>query len=73
MDILSEILEKEAKKNEKYKPTDVEKNVELEFDIGNLLACDTNELNLQSLKYAFDRTFSYKDHFVIKTSLQIYS
>lgn len=51
MDILSEILEKEAKKNEKYKPTDVEKNLELEFDLGNLLACDTNSLDLQAIRH----------------------
>ncbi|XP_059485271.1 ribosome biogenesis regulatory protein homolog [Neocloeon triangulifer] len=50
MDILEEILDKEAKKNEKYKATDVTKNVELEFDIGNLLATDTNELDLKQLK-----------------------
>jgi len=50
MDILSEILDKEAKKNEKYKPTDVEKNVELEFDLGNMLASDTNDLDLPALK-----------------------
>ncbi|CAB3369229.1 Hypothetical predicted protein [Cloeon dipterum] len=50
MDILEDILQKEAKKSEKYKTTDVEKNVELELDLGNLLALDTNDLNLQELK-----------------------
>ncbi|KAF4520594.1 hypothetical protein B566_EDAN006005 [Ephemera danica] len=45
MDILDEVLEKEAKKNERYKTTDVEKNLELEIDLGNLLAIDTNDLD----------------------------
>jgi hypothetical protein len=50
MDILSELIDKEAQKNAKYKSTDVEKNVELEFDLGNLLASDTNDLDLAALK-----------------------
>lgn len=50
MDIVNEILEKEQKKAEKYKPITVEKHLELEFDIGTLLASDTNDLDIKSLK-----------------------
>ncbi|CAH0719571.1 unnamed protein product, partial [Brenthis ino] len=50
MDIVNEILEREQKKTEKYKPITVEKHLELEFDIGTLLASDTNDLDVKSLK-----------------------
>lgn len=50
MDIVNEILEKEQKKAEKYKPITVEKHLELEFDVGTLLASDTNDLDISSLK-----------------------
>ncbi|KAJ0177033.1 hypothetical protein K1T71_007042 [Dendrolimus kikuchii] len=49
MDIVNEILEREQKKAEKYKPITVEKHLELEFDIGTLLACDTNDLDTKLL------------------------
>lgn len=50
MDIVSETLLKQAKENEKYKSLSVEKHLELEFDIGTLLATDKNELELQKLR-----------------------
>ncbi|XP_049868825.1 ribosome biogenesis regulatory protein homolog [Pectinophora gossypiella] len=50
MDIVNEILEREQKKAEKYKPITVEKHLELEFDIGSLLASDTNDLESKLLK-----------------------
>lgn len=50
MDIVNEILEREQKKAEKYKPITVEKHLELEFDVGTLLAFDTNDLDMKSLK-----------------------
>ena len=37
----------------KFKSTEVEKEVELQFDLGRLLATDLNELDIQSLKYLF--------------------
>lgn len=37
----------------KFKSTEVEKEVELQFDLGRLLAADLNELDVQSLKYLF--------------------
>ncbi|KAI5651697.1 ribosome biogenesis regulatory protein (RRS1) domain-containing protein [Phthorimaea operculella] len=49
MDIVNEILEREQKKAEKYKPITVEKHLELEFDVGTLLAFDTNDLDSKSL------------------------
>ena len=39
----------EAKKAQ-YKTIEVSKEVELQYDIGNLLATDLNPLNVQALK-----------------------
>ncbi|CAK1595854.1 unnamed protein product [Parnassius mnemosyne] len=50
MDIVNEILEREQKKAEKYKPITVEKHLEVELDIGTLLASDTNDLDLKTLQ-----------------------
>lgn len=50
MDIVNEILEKEQKKSEKYKSITVEKHLEVELDIGTLLASDTNDLDTKLLQ-----------------------
>ncbi|VVC99217.1 unnamed protein product [Leptidea sinapis] len=55
MDIVNEILEKEQKKAEKYKPITVEKHLELEIDIGTLLASDTNDLDKKLIKLDKER------------------
>lgn len=47
MDIVNEILSNEAKN---LKSTRVEKHLELQFDIGSLLAIDENELEVKKLK-----------------------
>ncbi|CAH0398028.1 unnamed protein product [Chilo suppressalis] len=49
MDIVNEILEREQKKAEKYKPITVEKHLDLQFDVGSLLAFDTNDLDTKSI------------------------
>ncbi|XP_045497328.1 ribosome biogenesis regulatory protein homolog [Colias croceus] len=55
MDIVNEILEREQKKAEKYKPITVEKHLDVEFDIGTLVACDTNDLESKPIKSEKDR------------------
>lgn len=50
MDIVNEILEKEQRKADKYKPITVEKHLELEIDLGSLLASDTNDLDAKLLE-----------------------
>ncbi|XP_046991645.1 ribosome biogenesis regulatory protein homolog [Schistocerca americana] len=50
MDVVSEVLQKAKKASEKFKPTDVEKHLELQFDIGTLLAVDTNEIDIKKLR-----------------------
>lgn len=50
MDIVNEVLLKAAQDAEKFKPITVEKHLEVEFDVGNLLAFDTNELDLAKLR-----------------------
>lgn len=50
MDIVNEVLQRAAKDAEKFKPITVEKHLEVDFDVGNLLAFDTNELDLAKLR-----------------------
>ena len=40
-----------AARKAQYKSTVVEKEVELQYDLGNLLATDLNPLDAQALKY----------------------
>lgn len=49
MGIVDEILEKTAKDSEKNKSISVDKHLELEYDLGTLLAVDTNEFDLRKL------------------------
>lgn len=53
MDIVAEALEKSAKQNEKFKSINVEKLIDLEFDIGTLLATDRNDLNVKELRFVW--------------------
>lgn len=50
MDIVNDALQKTARESEKYKPITVEKHLEVEFDVGTLLAIDKNELEPKELK-----------------------
>lgn len=50
MDIVNEVLQKSEEEQKKYKPVKVDKHLELEFDLGTLLAIDENELNVNKLK-----------------------
>ncbi|XP_069692293.1 ribosome biogenesis regulatory protein homolog [Periplaneta americana] len=61
MDIVSQVLEKAAKEAEKFKPINVEKHLELEYDLGTLLAIDTNDLDVQQLKSDSSRDSYLKD------------
>ncbi|XP_050309946.1 ribosome biogenesis regulatory protein homolog [Anthonomus grandis grandis] len=50
MDVVNEILEKSAKEALKYKPITVEKHLELEYDLGTLLAVDMNDFDTTKLR-----------------------
>lgn len=50
MDIVNEILEREQRKADKYKSINVEKHLELDIDLGTLLATDSNDLDNKLLK-----------------------
>ncbi|KAJ9580203.1 hypothetical protein L9F63_004146 [Diploptera punctata] len=50
MEIVTEVLDKAAKEAEKFKPIHVEKHLELEFDLGTLLAVDANDLDLKKIR-----------------------
>ena len=50
MDVVNEILQKAAKDSEKFKPITVEKHLDVEIDLGNLLTSDTNEIDLGKLR-----------------------
>ncbi|XP_023015633.1 ribosome biogenesis regulatory protein homolog [Leptinotarsa decemlineata] len=50
MDVVKEILEKSAYDVEKYKSITVNKHIDLVYDLGTLLATDTNELDTELLR-----------------------
>ncbi|XP_075231563.1 ribosome biogenesis regulatory protein homolog [Lycorma delicatula] len=50
VDIVTEAFNKVAKEKGKYKSTNVEKLLDLEYDLGTLLAIDTNEINMKELR-----------------------
>ncbi|XP_067006554.1 ribosome biogenesis regulatory protein homolog [Anabrus simplex] len=47
---MNEILEKIDNDGDKHRSTEVQKHLELEIDLGTLLAVDTNELDLKALR-----------------------
>lgn len=50
MDVVNEILQKAAKDSERFKPITVEKHLDVDIDLGNLFACDLNEIDLKKLR-----------------------
>lgn len=50
MDIVSQVLEKTAQEAEKYKPITVKKHLDLEYDLGTMLATDTNDFDTELLR-----------------------
>jgi regulator of ribosome biosynthesis len=51
MDVVTKVLEEAAKQAEQFKSIDVDKHLELEYDLGTLLAVDTNDLDLQRIRF----------------------
>ena len=49
-DLVESVLRSIAEKESKYKTVEVQKDIELEIDEGNLLAIDHNPLDLKSLR-----------------------
>lgn len=50
MDIVSEILKKSAKNDNQIKEITVEKDIELDIDVGTLLASDYNVFDNKSFR-----------------------
>lgn len=50
MDVVAEILQKSGAQSEKYKSTAVVKHIDVEYDVGALVAFDTNELDAKKLR-----------------------
>lgn len=50
MDIVKEVLEKQAKEAEKYKTIKVVKHEEVKIDLGHLLISDPNNLDENEIK-----------------------
>lgn len=50
MDVVAEALEKVARESEKFKTTHVDKLIDLEYDLGTLLASDKNDINVKELR-----------------------
>lgn len=51
MDVVSKVLDKTAKLAENYKTTTVNKHLELDYDLGTLLAVDTNDFDMKLLRW----------------------
>lgn len=51
MDVVTKVLEEAAKHAEQFKSIHVEKHLELEYDLGTLLAVDTNDLDLRKIRF----------------------
>ena len=49
-DLVERVLQEENEKQSKFKSIEVHKDIDLEIDEGNLLASDTNPLNVKLLK-----------------------
>lgn len=52
---MGEILQKTSQEAAKYKPITVEKHLDLEFDLGSLLAVDNNDFDTKSYRYVMFR------------------
>lgn len=50
MEVVKEILEKQQKDLEKYKPITVEKHLDCRIDVGTLLITDPNDLDEELIK-----------------------
>jgi regulator of ribosome biosynthesis len=51
MDIVTKVLEAATKQAEQFKSIHVEKHLELEYDLGTLLAIDSNDLDLKQMRF----------------------
>ena len=52
MDIVTKVLEAAAAKEvDQFKSINVEKHLELEYDLGTLLAVDTNDLDIKKIRF----------------------
>ena len=52
MDIVTKVLEEAAAKQaDQFKSINVEKHLELEYDLGTLLAVDTNDLDIKKMRF----------------------
>ena len=50
VDIVENVLRETAEKESKYKTTEVYKDIDLELDEGNLLAVDSNPIDLKKYR-----------------------
>jgi regulator of ribosome biosynthesis len=51
MDIVTKVLEEAAKQADQFKTINVEKHLELEYDLGTLLALDINDLDTKKIRF----------------------
>lgn len=51
MDLVSQVLERTTQEAEKYKPITVKKHLDLEYDLGTLLASDTNDFDTELMRW----------------------
>lgn len=53
MNIVKEVLEKQAKELEKFKTINVKKHEEVKLDLGRLMISDSNNFDENELKWVF--------------------
>lgn len=61
MDIVTKVLEEAAKQADQFKSINVGKHLELEYDLGTLLALDTNDLDFKKIRSESCRDKYLKD------------
>ena len=58
-DLVESILLAEAEKQASYKTTEVVKDIDVDYDEGNLLVVDPNEINVKQLRFVESRLASF--------------
>jgi regulator of ribosome biosynthesis len=51
MDIVTKVLKAAAKEADQFQSINVEKHLELEYDLGTLLAVDTNDIDVKKIRF----------------------
>jgi len=62
--VVRDVLEESAQRASLFKTTEVQKGIDLEIDIGNLLAFDSNPLRLEAYRLVCAAVFAHARFFI---------